>query len=274
MWGILMEKQKLKTWMQENKKKVIAIGVGVLLVIISAGSIALYSTSPIERNNKKVSSNKSEKASKKLEKSSHKKDDKSDKEKEDAKSEDKKSEDKKTEDKKDVTKDTSDTSDKGTSGSSSSGNSNSSGSSGNSDSGSGNSSSKPSGGNSSNSGNNKPAHSHSWEPVYSSVKVSDAWDELVKEAWTETVRDTSKDEYEYHVICSGCGRDFGVGDGHEQHAYEEMLKGNTKCGSSYDAPVLVKEGYSTINHPAEYKHHDAVYKDQITGYKCSCGATK
>lgn len=270
-----MEKQKLKTWMQENKKKVIAIGVGVLLVIISAGSIALYSTSPIERNNKKVSSNKSEKASKKLEKSSHKKDDKSDKEKEDAKAEDKKSEDKKTEDKKDVTKDISDTSDKGTSGSSSSGSSNSSGSSSNSsnsDSGSGNSSSKPSGGNS-NSGNNKPAHSHSWEPTYSSVKVSDAWDELVKEAWTETVRNPAKDEYKDVVKCY-CGATFDSESQWREHCKSMDAQGDYSHGGWSDDQILVKEGYDTINHPAEYKHHDAVYKDQITGYKCSCGATK
>ena len=126
------------------------------------------------------------------------------------------------------------------------------------------------------------------------VLVKDAWDEivhhpeeghyetqkvLVKEAWDEEVRNPNKDVYESHVICNGCGQDFGLTtDAWEEHAFEEMSNGNTACGGWHDEQVLVEEGYDIIHHEAVYEdkqvwvvdkeawdetvHHEAVYEDK------------
>lgn len=257
-----MEKQKIKAWIQRNKKKIIVIGVGTLLIIIFAGGSILYSTRLNESNDKKVSSNFSRNKKKDLGKSPNQENNEVVKEDTDSKEDTKKS---------DAKKDTN----RGTSSDSSksennSGGTSSSGSSGSSESVSvgGNSSNKPS-------KPDKPAHTHSWEPQYTNECVQEAWDELIKEAWTEKVRNPAKDEYEFHIICNGCKKDFGLDENAwGNHSYEQMSQGNVACGGWTEEQVLVKEGYDTISHPAEYKHHDAVYKDKLTGYKCSCGATK
>lgn len=122
----------------------------------------------------------------------------------------------------------------------------------------------------------KPAHTHSWTPVtktvhhdetghYETVTVQAAYDEPV---------------YESHVICGGCGKDFG-GNGEasiiawDDHSWEQFDAGNTAC-----------QNYHTEKRQVGTKHHDAVteqkwvvdqkaYDETVTtGHKCSCGATK
>lgn len=114
---------------------------------------------------------------------------------------------------------------------------------------------------------------HPEEGHYETQKV------LVKDAWDEQVRNPDKDVYESHVICNGCGKDFGLTtDAWEKHAFEEMSNGNNACGGWHDDMVLVQEGYDTVHHDAIYEdkevwvvdkaaweetvHHDAVYEDK------------
>lgn len=164
--------------------------------------------------------------------------------------------------------------------------------------------SKPSGGNDNNKPS-KPEHSHKWEEVYKkvdkgsyqNVKVKDAWEEKVKvkDAWTETKKVLVKDAweepiYEYRTICKGCQAQFKTVDEcldhmdwhfeNEGRDYNYTTKKVQVGTKHHDAVYETK----TINHPAEYKtvHHDAVYEkkwvskwvNEISGYKCSCGAKK
>ena len=164
------------------------------------------------------------------------------------------------------------------------------------ESGSGNSATKPStpsgstggntgnnGGNSNsgNTGDNKPAHSHSWEAViktvhheaetktvhHDAVTKTETVTVVDKEAWDEPI-------YEGHVFCLKCNRDFGAGDS----AVEKWAEHADSCGGRY---TVKKVQIGT-------KHHDAITHQEertvvvkpawdetvITGYKCSCGATK
>lgn len=167
------------------------------------------------------------------------------------------------------------------------------------ESGSGNSATKPSkpsgstGGNSNsgNTGDNKPAHSHSWEAVTKTVHHDAVTKVVHHDAVTKTETVTVVDQeaydeaiYEGHVFCVRCNKDFGVGDS----AVEDWAEHADSCGGRY---TVKKIQIGT-------KHHDAVTHQEtktvvvtpaydetvvvkqaydetvITGYKCSCGATK
>ena len=98
-----------------------------------------------------------------------------------------------------------------------------------------------------------------------------------KEAYDEPV-------YETHVVCKVCGQDFGKGEaasdqagihsaefGHSYHStkvqvgtkhHDAVTHQETKTVTvtpAYDETVIVKQAYD---------------ETVITGYKCSCGATK
>lgn len=155
------------------------------------------------------------------------------------------------------------------------------------------------GGNTGNSGENtgdtekpsKPSHSHSWEAVtkkvhheaeikvvhHDAVTKKEVVTVVDKEAWDEPI-------YEGHVFCLKCNRDFGAGD----YAVEKWAEHADSCGGRY---TVKKVQIGT-------KHHDAITHQEertvvvkpawdetiivkpawdetvITGYKCSCGATK
>ena len=83
----------------------------------------------------------------------------------------------------------------------------------------------------------KPVHTHSWQPVYASRTVTD---------------------YKQVCItrCSACGADI---TGHaSEHRKQEALAGNN--AGSYETYETVACG----THTEQY----------VTGYRCSCGATK
>ncbi len=83
----------------------------------------------------------------------------------------------------------------------------------------------------------KPVHTHSWQPVYASKTVTD---------------------YKQVCItrCSACGADI---TGHaSEHRKQEAMAGNNAV--SYETYETVACG----SHTEQY----------ITGYRCSCGATK
>ena len=89
-----------------------------------------------------------------------------------------------------------------------------------------------------------PAHTHSWTEVKETV--------VVQEAWVEDV-------YGWRTICGKCGLDMT-----EMTDDELTIHCARVCNSCYSAKYIK---YDEINHPA-------VTEEQVTGYKCECGATK
>lgn len=121
----------------------------------------------------------------------------------------------------------------------------------------------------------KPSHTHSWNAQTTVVHhPASGHNEqvLIKEAWTEY-----KPIYETVAIevCNTCGAD--ITDNHSQHMKEHALKG--EGGSRRTEYIQKQTGTETIAHPAEYETRwvqDSAAWDEtvITGYTCSCGASK
>lgn len=142
---------------------------------------------------------------------------------------------------------------------------------------------KPSGSSSNSNSSNKPStntHSHSWEPVYKTVyHPEEGHNEqyVITESWTEQIPIYGISERE---ICNGCGVDM------TDWSFEQMkqhtisnIDTNPMCGAWHSEIIQVITGYETINHPAEYGTRWVVDKAAwsekvVSGYKCSCGATK
>ena len=114
-------------------------------------------------------------------------------------------------------------------------------------------------------------HSHSWEPVYKEVDNGYYEKVLVKAAWTEEVTKIKKVGAE---ICKGCGHVMFTEQDIYDHCGSAMLAGNTKCGT-YKSGYVDVEVTERVEHPAEYADQWVpVIENVLTGYKCSCGATK
>lgn len=121
----------------------------------------------------------------------------------------------------------------------------------------------------------KPSHTHSWNAQTTVVHhPASGHNEqvLIKEAWTEY-----KPIYETVAIevCNTCGADITAN--HSQHMKEHALKG--EGGSRRTEYIQKQTGTETIAHPAEYETRwvqDSSAWDEtvITGYTCSCGASK
>ena len=136
-------------------------------------------------------------------------------------------------------------------------------------------SSKPSNNSGSNSSSSKPAeHKHDWVAQYKTVNVPEKGHNeqvLVKDAYDEPTYG-----YEYHSFCNTCGLDLtanGINDA--QHVKQHILNG--EGGSTTQKPVEVQTG--TIHHEAVYETRyvvdsPATTKQELVGYKCSCGKTK
>lgn len=121
----------------------------------------------------------------------------------------------------------------------------------------------------------KPSHTHSWNAQTTVVHhPASGHNEqvLIKEAWTE-----HKPIYETVAIevCNTCGAD--ITDNPSKHIKQHMLAGE---GGSWRTEYIQKQtGTETIAHPAEYETRwvqDSAAWDEtvITGYTCSCGASK
>ena len=72
-------------------------------------------------------------------------------------------------------------------------------------------------------------------------------------------------------ICNGCGADVTADPG--SHMKENMMAGNYSCGAWHSEWVQVQTGTNTytVDHP-EQGHWESY--SVVTGYQCSCGATK
>lgn len=134
------------------------------------------------------------------------------------------------------------------------------------------SSSKPSNNNGSSSNNSKPAeHKHDWVAQYKTVNVPEKGHNeqvLVQDAWDEQVPITEMKEFS---ICNNCGADI------TGFASDHILNGT--CRRYHSEWREVVTGYQTVHHEAVYETRyvvdsPATTKQELVGYKCSCGKTK
>ncbi len=134
------------------------------------------------------------------------------------------------------------------------------------------SSSKPSNNSGSNSSSSKPAeHKHEWVAQYKTVNVPEKGHNeqiLVQAAYDEQVPITEMKEFS---ICNDCGADI------TGFASDHILNGT--CRRYHSEWREVVTGYQTVHHEAVYETRyvvdsPATTKQELTGYKCSCGKTK
>lgn len=131
---------------------------------------------------------------------------------------------------------------------------------------------KPNGGSS---GSTKPSHKHTWTPQKTTINhpaTGHNEQVLVKDAWTEKIPIYENDE---RSICNACGADI---TGNEvAHVKNHMLNGEN--GGFHSKWESVLTGYNEVYHEAEYttkwvEDSPAWSEEVVTGYTCSCGATK
>ena len=141
-----------------------------------------------------------------------------------------------------------------------------------SNSGNNSSSSKPSNNSGSNSSSSKPAeHKHDWVAQYKTVNVPEKGHNeqvLVKDAWDEQIPIKEMQEF---TFCNDCGANI------TGFASDHILNGT--CRRYHTDWREVTTGYETVHHEAVYETRyvvdsPATTKQELTGYKCSCGKTK
>lgn len=146
-----------------------------------------------------------------------------------------------------------------------------------SNSGNNSSSSKPSNNSGSNSSSSKPAeHKHDWVAQYKTVNVPEKGHNeqvLVQAAYDEQVPVT---EMKAYSICSTCGAD--ITGNTSAHVKNHVMIGDDK-GGHYTEWRETVVGYNTVHHDAVYETRyvvdsPATTKQELVGYKCSCGKTK
>lgn len=139
-------------------------------------------------------------------------------------------------------------------------------------------SSKPSNNSGSNSSSSKPAeHKHEWVAQYKTVNVPEKGHNeqvLVKDAWDEQV---PIKEMKAHTICNQCGADL-TGLDIDAHFKNSYFNGGD-CGGYHTEWREEVTGYKTVHHDAVYETRyvvdsPATTKQELVGYKCSCGKTK
>lgn len=245
--------EKAKTWIKEHKKQSTGIVIAMLL-IIGAGTISIVGINSVNSNMEADKKTSAETVKEDTDKTSTKDPDadkkESDKKEEDEKASDqeKKQDEVKTEEKSTDTKKSENaataTSSSGNTGTSSSGSSNSS---------IGGGSSK------------EQSHTHSYTiPIYGTEQK---W-VVDQAAWTETVNEPVYETVE-KSICNVCGVD--VTGNTAAHAKEHALAG--EGGGHHSEWIQVQTGTNTytVTHP-EQGHWESY--SVVTGYQCSCGATK
>ena len=148
------------------------------------------------------------------------------------------------------------------------------------------SSSKPSNSSNNNSGSSKPSnnsgskpaeHTHNWVAQYKTVNVPEKGHNeqvLVQAAYDEQVPIT---EMRAHDICNQCGADL-TGTDIPAHMENSYLNGGN-CGGHHTEWRETVVGYKTVHHDAVYETRyvvdsPATTKQELVGYKCSCGKTK
>ena len=139
-------------------------------------------------------------------------------------------------------------------------------------------SSKPSNNSGSSSSSSKPAeHTHDWVAQYKTVNVPEKGHNeqvLVQAAYDEQVPITEMKAFD---ICSTCGAEITSATA-SAHVKNHMINGEDKGGWHTEWREVVT-GYNTVHHDAVYETRyvvdsPATTKQELVGYKCSCGKTK
>lgn len=107
------------------------------------------------------------------------------------------------------------------------------------------------------------AHEHSWTPVTAQQWVPNIVTVVDQEAWDEPVYETVERE-----ICNTCGAD--VTGFANQHLLDS---GRGGCQSWRSVSTQIQTGtihHDAVTHTEDKGHNETV----VTGYTCSCGATK
>lgn len=113
----------------------------------------------------------------------------------------------------------------------------------------------------------EPEHTHSWQPVYTTVHHDEEGHyetQTVSEAYDEPV-------YESMEVCSACGAAYASASSMDMHILE------AHGGLASYSTQQVQTG--SIHHDAETEEvwvvDRAAYDERVvTGYRCSCGATR
>lgn len=268
MRGVIMKEriEKIKEWIRKNKKRTIGIAAAAVLLVgalgIGIAGVNGFGSNAAQPDKTVVSvkgtSEDKENTDIEEEDTKQAEDKKETEEKQKTKAQ-KELAEKKEEAEKSASSNTEQTSTKSSESSNSSTSSSNAKSASSNTSGSSTSSSNSSSSSSSNS--SKPTHTHNYNiPVYSSKQVY----VVDQAAWTETVEEPIYSTKEV-AICNTCGADISGYAG--EHLDETMHDG-------YHSEVqTVQTGTDTytINHPEEGHYETESY---ISGYKCSCGASK
>lgn len=142
--------------------------------------------------------------------------------------------------------------------------------------------------NSGNTGDNKPTHTHSWEAVTKTVHHEAETKTVHHEAVTKTETVTVVDKeawdepiYESRYICNKCGfstKDGGeIGDHITGDCDSGYRVGKVQIGTKHHDAITHQEERTVVVKPAWDETvivKPAWDETVITGYKCSCGATK
>ena len=148
---------------------------------------------------------------------------------------------------------------------------------------------KPSKPDNGNTGNNKPSHSHNWVAVTKTVHHPAETKTVHHDAVTKTETVTVVDKpawdepiYEKHYVCKKCGYDSGkdveaMGDHIIYDCNGSYTYTNVQIGTKHHDAITHQEQKTVVVKPAWDETvvvKEAYDETIITGYKCSCGATK
>lgn len=113
----------------------------------------------------------------------------------------------------------------------------------------------------------QPAHTHSWQPVYGTVH-HDAEGHYetrtITEAYDEPV-------YESMEVCSACGATYAPGTGMSAHIQQAH---GGEASSSVQQMQTDSIHHAAVTEEVWVVDREAYDEQVITGYSCSCGATK
>lgn len=108
------------------------------------------------------------------------------------------------------------------------------------------------------------AHKHSWNPVYRTVVVQEAYDEVEYE---------TRDIWTIHTFCNCHNQDIsGLEASYPstKYTFAEWLNLNGHSGGCHADYVAI----DTKQVPAGITHHNSVTEQVFDHYECSCGSTK
>ena len=123
-----------------------------------------------------------------------------------------------------------------------------------------------------------PQHVHHWQPVYTTVHHDAQYTTVHHDAVTQNQWVVDQPERRGVIVC-GCGAQFNSIQEWSDHDDQFILQGDVFGHGSYSVQSFPEVGHNetVIVSPAydEQVQSAAPYDEQVlSGYRCSCGATK